>query len=1013
MRKLLLLFSLLSLCAYLPPGAMAQNKIVSGSVIAQDDKMALPGVNVLIKGTTNGTITDGEGKFQLNIPSDNSILVFSFVGFKTKEIAVNNQSTIEVALETESTMLDDIVVTSFGVEKEKKELGYSIQEVAGKDLAETSRPNVITSLQGRVAGVNVTNTTGLPGSSSSIVIRGGTSLDGNNQPLFVVDGVPIDNTTFDGGSLFSDTPNRNFDYTSRAMDISPEDIESVTVLKGPSAAALYGIDAANGAIIITTKKGKKGKASIVYNNDFRFERNTRFHETYNGYNQGSEGVDNELNLRQWGAKTPEGTPIYNNAENFFGTGFAQSHDISISGGNDNITYRASGSLLDQNGSVENTGYDRNSIRLNISANPFEKLTFNGSASYIRSEAARAAKGAGSFYQFALLWPGQLNMQDSDDPLVLDGDAIDNPYYSVNNNSITDETDRTLLNGSVNYEFTDWLSATGRIGLDMYNSYGLTAYDAESYQKYPNRSTAQAVGGLMAEYNARSRLMNSFILLTAQKKFGDINTTLTLGNSVEDKNYRVDSRYGEDIKVPDFYSIINTDPNTREVSVKGYRRRLVSVFGEFKADYKNMLFLTVTGRNDWSSTLPKQNNSFFYPSVSTSFVFSEALNMEGGVFTFGKLRGSIAQVGKDAPTHQTSPALNEFTRTGGGFQVSVFGANENIMPETTTSYEVGMDLRFFNNRLGLDMTYYNVRSKDQIVTPRLSYVSGYILQLVNAGEIENQGLEIMLTGDVIKSKDLMWDVTANFALNRNKVISLPGDFDEFYLSDSWLYGNARGGYIPGESYYSITGYSWERNEEGQLIIGDDGYPVLNNSFDMIGNRQPDFTLGLTNRFSYKNFIFSFLLDIKKGGDVYNATSRYLTSYGKSELTAVRGTTKVFEGVTESGEVNTQEVVLDQDYFTSGALGLVEENFIERDINWLRLRDVTLSYTLPKSILGNSFIKSLQLHVTGNNLFLISNYSGPDPDVNGLNASARGSSAGGFDYFSLPSPKVISTGLKINF
>ena len=322
MRRVFLLLSILTLCIYFPPGAFAQDLRVTGVVSSEEEGVNLPGVNVLLKGTSSGTITDVDGKFQITVPSANSVLIISFVGYKTQEVPVNGRSSVEVSLETESTMLDDIVVTSFGIEKAKKELGYSVQEVSGKELTETSRPNVINSLQGRVAGVNVTSTSGLPGSSASIVIRGGTSLDGNNQPLFVVDGVPIDNTTFSGGSLFADAPNRNFDYTSRAMDISPEDIESVTILKGPSAAALYGIDAANGAIIITTKKGKRGKPSITYNNDFRFEKNTRFHELYNGYGQGSEGLYNELSYGQWGEELDGSTTLYDNVGNFFETGLS-------------------------------------------------------------------------------------------------------------------------------------------------------------------------------------------------------------------------------------------------------------------------------------------------------------------------------------------------------------------------------------------------------------------------------------------------------------------------------------------------------------------------------------------------------------------------------------------------------------------------------------------------------------------------------------------------------------------
>ena len=999
----------------------AQSQTISGKVTDENND-ALPGVNILLQRTTIGTVTDIEGNYAIAVQGDSPVLVFSSVGYQAQTIEVGDQSTVDVTMTPDMRQLNEVVVTTaFGVEQEKKSLGYAVQDVAGEELAETTRPSVIESLQGRVAGVNVTSTNGLPGSSNSIVIRGGTSLDGNNQPLFVVDGIPIDNTTLNGEFLFSNSPNRNFDYTSRGSDINPDDIESVTVLKGPAAAALYGIDASNGAVVITTKKGKAGKSVITYNNDFRLENITRFPDRLKTYNTGTEGVTNQTTRAHWGAPIADGTPVYDNIGDFFQTGFTQNHSLGLSGGSENLTYRASADLLNQGGTVPNTGYDRNSFRLNVTSKASERLSLTASANYIKSVADRTSKGSGSLYENTLLWPVTDNMSNYLNP---DGtprrffsngeDNFDNPYFTAYKNINSDETDRFLLNGSLDYQLLNWLSVTGRIGADVYNTLGLTAYDDESFQRYPNRSTADAVGGLMAEYEARSRLVNSFLLLNANKTFGDFNTSLTLGHNLEDRTYRVDSRYGENILVPDLYTITNTQQDTREISVSGYRRRLIGVFGDFRIDYKNMIFLNATARNDWSSTLPQKNNSFFYPSISTSMVLSELLDFDvNSPITFLKLRASYAQVGKDAPPHRTQPSLDEFTRTGGGFAVGFFGPNPDIKPESTSSYEFGLDLRLFQNRLGVDATYYHVKSEDQIVSPRLSYATGYILQLVNAGAIENKGLEIMLNGDIVSGAAFRWNAIANFSLNRNQVLSLPGDFEEFYLSDTWLAGNARGGYVPGKSFYTITGNSREINEAGQLIIGEDGYPVENTGFTEIGNRQPDFTLGFTNTLEYQGFRLSFLLDIRKGGDVYNATARSLTFAGLHPSTANRGETIIFEGVTETGEVNTVEAVLDQDYYRTGSRGQMESLYVEKDINWLRLRDITLAYEFPKTLLENTFLSQASVHVTGNNLLLFSNYSGADPDVNGLNASGRGSNAGGFDYFSLAAPVVYSAGLKVTF
>ena len=1018
---------LFSLCILAASNLWAQsNYTISGKVTDRLSNEPLPGVLAQIQNTTFGGIADENGNYKITagLQPGTYTIIFSFIGYAkgTELVNLTTQSSVIVnaSLEQDVMQLQEVVVTSFGVEKDKKELGFAVQEVSGRELANTTRPNLINSLQGRIAGVSVGSTSGMPGSSSSIVIRGGSSLGGNNQPLFVVDGIPIDNTTLNEGDLLNGSSNRQSDYSSRAADIDPNDIESITVLKGPAAAALYGIDAANGAIIITTKKGSSGAAKINYSSNFRWEKINRFPDLLKGYNVGTGGVNNETDLRHWGAPLAEGDRIYDNVENFFESGFAQLHNLSVSGGNDQITYHASANVNRQDGSVPQTGFDRNSLRLNMTAKLSPKLNLTTSANYIRSESDRTSKGAGSLYQSLLWWPvtDDARIQRNEDgtlkTFVNGDDFVETPFFTVEKNSITDQTDRILLNGSVSYDVLSWLNITGRIGSDIYTTNGLTAYDPESVQRYPNRSRARDVNGLMAEYQAYNKLINSFILVTASKSFNDFNVGLTVGNNIEDREYRVDSRYGENILVPGLYTIINTEQDTREVGVSGSRRRLVGVFGDLKIDYKNMLFLNVTGRNDWSSTLPKDNRSFFYPSVSASFVFSEAFNLDvNSPVSFGKVRASFAQVGKDAPPHSTQPSLREFTRSGGGFNVGFFGANENIEPETTVSYEAGFDIRFFANRLGIDFTYYHLRSDGQIVRPRLSYASGYILQILNAGEIKNEGVEVMINGDILQKNALTWNVNANFSLNRNTVVSLPGDFDEFYLSDTWLAGNARAGYVPGGSYMTITGYTYERNDDGELIIGDDGYPQVDPTFVEIGNREPDFSLGLTNTFGYKGFTLSFLFDIRKGGDIYNATERSLTLAGLSQRTANRGETIVFDGVLESGERNTQEVILDEDYYTSSSLGRVESLFIEKDINWLRLRDVTLSYQLPSSLLSNTFINDVQVNVTGTNLLLWTNYSGADPDLNGLNASARGSNATGFDYFSVPAPTTLAVGVRLGF
>jgi TonB-linked SusC/RagA family outer membrane protein len=1023
--------------------AYAQQRIITGKVTSGEDGGALPGVNITVKGATSGTVSDIDGSYRINVPADATTLVFSFIGFKRVEVLIGNRTEINQVLQVDTRQLNEVVVTSFGIKKEKKELGYAIQEIKGDEVAETVRPNVVNALQGRIAGVTVGTTGGLPGSSSAIIIRGATSLGSNNQPLFVIDGVPVSNNTLSEGLLLNDAPNRNADYTNRIADLNPNDIENITVLKGPAAAALYGIDAAAGAIIITTKQGAKGKTRIDYTGNIQFERITRFPELQDvyGFSSGAVGsvtgsaIPNTV-IGAWGARIPEGTARFDNLRSVFGWGFNNVHNVNVSGGNETFTYNVSANVLRQNGSIPNTAFGRNTFKMSNTAQLSKKLKLTTSINYINSNTDRSpvTKGVGSVYYNTLLYPSTRdinNWQNDAGGLVgvvpdangdgTSDDVFDNPNFNAQRNRVKDVTNRFILNGSLSYDVTDWFNIVGRIGTDWYNTFGQTVYDPQSWARFPNRSVSRVVGGILSEYEEKSRIINSFLLFNFKKKFGEFNTGLTLGHNIFTTNYRVDSRYGEGFLVPDLPSISNTNNTRREQATRGTRRNLVGVFGEFKVDYKNMVFLSVTGRNDWSSTLPVQNRSFFYPSVTGSVVLSELFDIDpSGKLSFAKIRANYAQVGKDAPPHQVLPALQEFIRTGGGYNIGFFGPNPNIVPETTTSYELGLDMKFFNNRFGIDFTYYRLLSKNQITQPRLSYASGYILQLVNAGQVENRGVELMITGTPIRQENFTWDIIANFALNRNKVLSLPGDFTEFYLSDTWLAGGARAGYVPGESILTITGQSIARDANGNALIGANGFPVRDLRYLLIGNRQPLFNLGITNSLKYKNFSLSFLFDIRVGGDIFNGTDWALTNFGLSKRTLDRGTRRTFEGVRQAdGQPNTQEVELTQAYFSNylgGAnpAGLIEEQYIEKNIRWLRLRDITFRYSMPRSLFADSkFIKNIDLNLTGTNLWLLTNYTGADPDVNGLNASARGSGAVGFDYFSVPAPIAVAFGVKVGF
>jgi TonB-linked SusC/RagA family outer membrane protein len=1018
---------------------MAQENIITGTITTVDNT-PLFGANVLVKGTKNFALTNSFGKFSIKA-NKGQVLIITFVGYVNREVTVGNDNSIIIKMSFADATLSEVVVTALGVRKEKKSLGYSVQDIKGEELIETGRTNFVSALQGRVAGLEIGSTGGLPGASNTIVIRGGSSIDRNNQPLFVIDGVPIDNSTIAEGNLLNDAPSRNTDYSSRIGDIDPNDIESITVLKGPAATALYGLEAANGAIVITTKRSKKGKLSVSYNGNIRFDRSTRFPEIQKIYGQGTGGLTNNYTLNRWGAKLPEGTQVFDNVKNFFETGITHTHNISLSGGKEILNGGLSLNLTDQKGTVPNTNYKRYSARVSFNSKLGNKITLSGSGSFINTTNNKAAKGAGSFYLYALLWPGTDDMRNylnsSGDKEILldqnpaspttDPDFFDNPFYTVNKNKAQDKTNRYQLSTTINYTPLSWLSFTGRFGYDKYETDGFTYLNPKSNQGFPfgvALIVPKSVGGIYSDYNDNFRYFNYLAMVNIKKSFYKWNTQLSIGNSLDDRSDKITSRYAEKQRPgPDnIYNINNYEKFNpalpQYAGINGYKRRLISVFGEFKIDYNNYLYLSVTGRNDYTSTLPIDNNSFFYPSVSLAYILTESEKSIAATtaMNYAKFRISYAEVGKDGSPHRIFPALDPFTRTGGGIQVSVFGSNPNLKPERTKAFEIGGEFKFYKSRLGLDFTFYTMKSDKQISTPRLSYISGYILQLVNGGTIRNSGIEILLTGTPIKTKNFSWDITNNFTLNRNKVLALPGNFAEYYISDTWLHGNVRAGYDKGQTFYTLRGNYFGRNSKNELLIGTTGYPVAFtsvNDFAVIGNREQNYNWGITNRIRYKNFGLSMLWHFRSGGDIYNATNLVLTQFGISKLTENRGTKVVLDGIVQStGLVNQKEITLDESWYNNTSRGAISELFIEKNIYAIRMRDISITYGLPiKS--KRSFIKSLDFNITANNLILITDYSGGDPDVNGLNGSNRGSGAVGFDYFSVPNPITFQFGIAAKF
>ncbi len=1016
----------------------SQDRQVTGKVTAAEDGNPLPGVSIIVKGTTRGTSTGADGTYKISANS-NATLILSSLGYERREVRVGTQTVLDVTLTTDIQALDEVVVTALGINEKKRGLGYSVGEVKGQALAETNRENFMVAMQGRVAGLAMTTTSGQPGASVAIQLRGASSIGGSNSPLYIIDGLPVSNNTFSQGGLTTDQPNRGNDYTNRMSDINPNDIESITVLKGLEAAALYGIEASAGAIIITTKKGTQGKSKVTYENSFRTDNVYRTLETQRVYGRGINGVSDNTTIGFRGAKYPENTQFFDNTKNFFQTGRTQTHNLGIEGGSDKMTYRVSTSYTTQDGVTPTSNYDRLTLRLSSTAKLSPKLELSTTLGFTKSAVVKPIRSDYGFYIGLLLYPANDDITNYLTPtgtrrrLLSIPEELDNPLFNVYKNQNNDRTTRSQGNLTLNFNPTKWLNVTGRFGADVYSTLG-------NYLQHPESNRGIVGKGFIENYNENGQLLNGNVLATAKKKFGDFNASLMVGGEVFDNRYEVTSVYGEQLYIPDFNSINNALPTTMRNKLTVTRKRIVSGIGKIDLSYKDIIYLTATGRNDMSSTLPEANNSFFYPAVSTSFIFSEIGGLKDALpaLSMGKIRASYAQGGKDAPPYKVLAALSPQTTSGGGFAYGVFGGNENLKPERSEGIEFGVEMQFFNGRFGIDASRYSKTVSDQIVSQRLSYGTGFILGLLNGGTFTNSGYELQLKGTPVKAKDFGWDIVANFTTLKTSVKNLPADVSEYYNSDTWLVGNARASAFVGNlsTYYptfnldynqrgagsatAIGGYSYLRNKRGDIMINPStGLPVINANFLPIGDRNPDFTVGLTNTFTYKNIRLSFLLDIRKGGDVFNGNEYFLFRNGLSKNTLDREKPVVFNGVLRDGKEDSDvptknniqiTPITRSDYFTAFA----EEDFVEKDINWLRLRDVTVSYSLPKALLQQTkLFQAASVFVTGTDLFLLTNYKGADPNVNGTTATSLGVGAAGFDFGTLAVPRGVSFGVRVTF
>jgi TonB-linked SusC/RagA family outer membrane protein len=1011
----------------------------------------------LIKGTTKGVSADIDGNYSITADQGQT-LVFAAIGYTTQEIVVGTANVINVTLQIEATQLSEAVVTALGIKKEKKALGYAVQDINAEELLKNKNTNIINSLAGKIAGVNITQSSGAAGAGSNIVIRGGSSASESrdNQPLFVVDGIIYDNSTVNGGNSGTDGVTKTAtSFSNRVMDINPEDIENMSVLKGAAASALYGARGANGVIVITTKKGKEGSVQANFSSKYTYSYANRLPKQQSVFGRGlytTSGSFDDQTTVSWGDKITGN--VYDNMGDFFQGSNVFDNNVSIAGGNKNGSFYLSASYFDQTGIVPSTNYTKTTFRFN-GEQKYGKLTVSANVAYSQADTKKTLTSAGLYNQggsgtMTAVY-GWARSDDMSHYLNDDGTLFrrfpslelasegENPYWIINKNKLTDLTTRFTGNVTANMNITDWWDVSARAGIDKYTT------DAYTYRAPGGSVVERYQDGYLAKSDYNYQYLTTNVMSNMHKTFGDFDLNLLLGTSTDATQGLNQNHWGYKFITEGTISFGNIPKDNKELTDRTSKKRLVGVYGELRAAYKNMVYLSITGRNDWSSTLPIENRSYFYPSVSASFVFTEVIP-KNDILTFGKLRASWANVGKDADAYAVGTYLWPVaTMNGGvvGVGNSWTGGNPNLKPENQASYEIGTELRFLNGRLGLEYTYYYSKTTEQLCSPRLAQSTGYIFLTLNGGEVINKGMELSITGKPIVTKDFQWEATLNLSGNRGRLGDFIDGVDIFYVTDVQI-GGVKAGAIPYGGYFlGLTGNYVEREKDAagkaeikngrKVIDATTGlYKLTTGQTSIVGNREPKMIGGLNNSFTYKNFNLSFLLDLRLGGDIYNGTEYYLTTMGLSERTLKR-TSVTFSGVVNTGTAAAPVYQEQTITYNSGQMYTVNNaqrsgdymirqywnqyagdayNFITKT-NWIRLRSISLSYDFKDLLKKQNVIKGLRATVSGTNLFVITNYKGLDPEVAVSGSGTGGSGSAGVDYCGIPALAGVSFGINITF
>ena len=1029
--------------------AVSEKEIVQQQIqgkVTDENGTPLPGVSVIEKGTSNGATTDFDGNYNISVSNETAILEFSYLGFASEEVVVANQTTINISLAEDAESLDEIVVTALGISRKKKSLGYSVTTVDGDAVSTVKESNVISSLAGKVAGVVVTRNTSGAGGSTIVKIRGNNSLAGNNEPLYVVDGVPIDNQN-SVNSIF-DTEENSFhfnqrDYGNGISDINADDIESMSILKGPNAAALYGSRASNGVVLITTKKGTAGKGiGVSFSSSATFENPMLLPDYQNEYGRGTDGnhpvlpgdnLATQVNVVKmsdsWGPRFDGSSQLEfngqqrayeaqpNNVKDFFETGQSLINTIALTGGTEKASFRFSSTNSDISSIIPNSKLKRNNFSLRGTAQLSDKLSVDAKVNYFIQDASnRPIQGGEGVMGGVLTMPRNIitddlrTYQDTENPIdplnpfAVIAANLANPFWMQNENSNGDKRTRTSGFVKIDYKFNDWLSAFARVGTDNlnHNLSDLTAYGNHFFSN----------GNINFRTVDRSETNYDFLFLANKNLNERFNISANFGGNGRHTSVQESRINGANFKIPGRYFLNNTEAITAEQSDL-IEKKVNSLYGSASIGFDDMIYLDLTARNDWSSTLPAENRSYFYTSASLAVLLHKAFSLDRSVVNLLKLRGSAANVGNDTDPLQV---LNSFNIAAAGYLGNISINRENIRfsdslrPEDIGTFEVGLEFALFGNRLYGDMAYYDITTKDLIFDVPVDPGTGYSFFRENIGELSNKGFELSLGGTPVSTKNFKWDINFNYSTNTNKLVSLIEGQDLFPFTKS------NGGEVDvraqvGSGFGDIYTTDWLRNDAGDYILTADGRPQATSERTKQGNYQPDFTGGVANTFKYKNFTLSALIDFRIGGEIYSATESQLDNRGVSKRTLqYRETGVVLDGVADQGDgtfiPNTNSISA-QEYWQ--AVSGIASEYVYDQTN-VRLREVSISYKFPNSILSSTKIQNARLSLIGRNLFFLhKKVDNFDPE----SSYSTGNFSQGVISMAVPSTRSIGLSLNVNF